>query len=278
MEWIANICVGMVVLIHCYICYFEMFSWETTGKRIFNNAFPEDFFPKTKKIAANLGLYNGFLALGLFISFFIQEEMVQFYTRCFFLVCILVAAVYGAFTTSFGILFKQGLPAFLALLFVYFSSEEKKRFRLENPTDLFANPQRKVEELRDSLHRMQELSFDYHQFNAVYNEDSMDFFERNGIDDPKQFVTDRLLATNVTKDPHHPLIIYRPRQNEKFQINSVKLLNHRWLICDFSDGLDWGELLIKYYLNDANELEFEVFDQVLYISDRTPRERSPQEE
>ena len=80
----------------------------------------------------------------------------------------------------------------------------------------------------------------------------------------------QLMATNITKDENHPLISYRPRRNAKFQINKIKLLNHRWVICDFSDGLDWGELLIKMTLNDDKTLSFDVLDQTLYVSEQKP--------
>ncbi|MDO4880260.1 MAG: hydrolase [Capnocytophaga sp.] len=127
-----------------------------------------------------------------------------------------------------------------------------------------------VEKLQDSLQKMSILLDDYRYFDIKSNEEAQFFFEQNTISDPEQFVIDQLLATNVTKDENHPLIDYRPRRNAKFQINKIKLLNHRWVICDFSDGLDWGELLLRYDLNDDNSLSFKVFDQTLYVSEQKP--------
>lgn len=127
-----------------------------------------------------------------------------------------------------------------------------------------------IETLQDSIRKLSEELSDARYFDIQYNEDSQYFFYENGIEDSEEFVLQQLMATNITKDENHPLISYRPRRNAKFQINKIKLLNHRWVICDFSDGLDWGELLLKITLNDDKTLSFEVLDQTLYVSEQKP--------
>ena len=127
-----------------------------------------------------------------------------------------------------------------------------------------------IETLQDSIRKLSEELSDARYFDIQYNEDSQYFFYENGIEDSVEFVRQQLMATNITKDENHPLISYRPRRNAKFQINKIKLLNHRWVICDFSDGLDWGELLLKMTLNDDKTLSFEVLDQTLYVSEQKP--------
>nr|WP_315006842.1 hydrolase [uncultured Capnocytophaga sp.] len=127
-----------------------------------------------------------------------------------------------------------------------------------------------IEILQDSIRKLSEELSDARYFDIQYNEDSQYFFYENGIEDSEEFVRQQLMATNITKDENHPLISYRPRRNAKFQINKIKLLNHRWVICDFSDGLDWGELLLKMTLNDDKTLSFEVLDQTLYVSEQKP--------
>jgi len=127
-----------------------------------------------------------------------------------------------------------------------------------------------IEILQDSIRKLSEELSDARYFDIQYNEDSQYFFYENGIEDSEEFVRQQLMATNITKDENHPLISYRPRRNAKFQINKIKLLNHRWVICDFSDGLDWGELLLKITLNDDKTLSFEVLDQTLYVSEQKP--------
>lgn len=127
-----------------------------------------------------------------------------------------------------------------------------------------------IDILQDSIRKLSEELSDARYFDIQYNEDSQYFFYENGIENSEEFVRQQLMATNITKDENHPLISYRPRRNAKFQINKIKLLNHRWVICDFSDGLDWGELLLKITLNDDKTLSFEVLDQTLYVSEQKP--------
>ncbi|MEC5395058.1 DUF1304 domain-containing protein [Bergeyella sp. RCAD1439] len=116
MELLASILTAVVAIEHLYILWIEMFAWETTGKKVFGKTIPHELFPQTKKLAANQGLYNGFLAAGLFWSFFIQNPEWAFNIRLFFLGCVIVAALYGGATSSRSILLKQGLPAILALI------------------------------------------------------------------------------------------------------------------------------------------------------------------
>ncbi|MDO5614737.1 MAG: DUF1304 domain-containing protein [Cruoricaptor ignavus] len=118
MEILAIIFTLIVAVEHLYILWIEMFAWETTGKKVFGGSLPHELFPATKKLAANQGLYNGFLAAGLLWSFFIENAEWSFNIRVFFLACVITAAVYGAITASKSILIKQGLPAILALIFV----------------------------------------------------------------------------------------------------------------------------------------------------------------
>ncbi|WP_312138059.1 DUF1304 domain-containing protein [Sphingobacterium sp.] len=121
METLSLILTGIVALEHLYILWMEMFAWETVGKKTFRGALPEELFKATKGLAANQGLYNGFLAAGLIWSFFIENPEWSFNIRVFFLGCVIVAALYGGITSSKSILLKQGLPAILALICVLIS-------------------------------------------------------------------------------------------------------------------------------------------------------------
>lgn len=117
---IANILVALVAIIHLFIVWLEMFAWTTRGRKVFKS-FPQDLFEPTKTLAANQGLYNGFLAAGLIWSFFITDPVWQINVRIFFLVCVAVAGVYGAYSADKKILFVQTLPASLAILTVILS-------------------------------------------------------------------------------------------------------------------------------------------------------------
>ena len=109
---IANVLVGLVVLIHLYIVVLEMFLWDKPfGRKVFGST-PE-FAAASKVLAANQGLYNGFLAAGLIwgLSLGAAGQPVQL----FFLGCVIVAGLYGAMTVGIKILFVQAVPAALAV-------------------------------------------------------------------------------------------------------------------------------------------------------------------
>ncbi len=118
MNYVANVLTALVLLEHLYIVWMEMFAWETAGKRTFGKALSAELFKPTKGLAANQGLYNGFLAAGLAWSFFISDPVWSDNVRLFFLGCVLVAGIFGGITASKKIFFVQGVPALLALLSV----------------------------------------------------------------------------------------------------------------------------------------------------------------
>lgn len=109
---IGNVLVGLVALVHVYIVYLEMVLWDTPrGHRAF--AMTPDFAKASKVLAANQGLYNGFLAAGLAWGLYLGEG--GFAVKVFFLLCVLAAGLYGGITASRKILAVQALPAALAL-------------------------------------------------------------------------------------------------------------------------------------------------------------------
>jgi putative membrane protein len=118
MELITKILVALVSLEHLYILYIEMFAWETIGKKTFKGALSADLFKPTKVLAANQGLYNGFLAAGLIWALLISDNYWSANVSMFFLGCVITAGLYGAITATKKIFFTQALPAIIALLFV----------------------------------------------------------------------------------------------------------------------------------------------------------------
>lgn len=111
---LAKIVVAIVALLHLYFLWLEMFAWTTKAKKVFRQ-FPEHLFEPTKTLAANQGLYNGFLSAGLIWSLLIQNPVWQVYVALFFLGCVAVAGMYGAVTASKKIFVVQGLPALIGI-------------------------------------------------------------------------------------------------------------------------------------------------------------------
>lgn len=116
MSLIASIVIGLVALLHIYFLVLEMFLWDKpAGLKAFGNT--SEKAALTKVLAANQGLYNGFLAAGLIWGLLLGPD--GFGVKVFFLGCVLVAGLYGAATASRKILFVQALPAALGLVLLY---------------------------------------------------------------------------------------------------------------------------------------------------------------
>jgi putative membrane protein len=110
---VADVLVALVALLHLYFLVLEMFLWTTpTGRRVFG--LEAAFAEESKSLAANQGLYNGFLVAGLVWGLVADRTDV----KIFFLACVIVAGVYGAATVNRRILVVQAVPAVLALIAV----------------------------------------------------------------------------------------------------------------------------------------------------------------
>ncbi|WP_456843482.1 DUF1304 domain-containing protein [Bradyrhizobium sp. USDA 4486] len=111
---IANVLVVLVAALHAYFMVLEMFLWtKPTGLKVFRNT-PEKA-EVTKVLAANQGLYNGFLVAGLIWGLVHGNPAFAFQIKVFFLLCVIAAGVYGAATVSTRIMIVQALPAVVAL-------------------------------------------------------------------------------------------------------------------------------------------------------------------
>jgi putative membrane protein len=109
---VAKILIGLVAVIHLYILVLEMFLWRGRARKVFRMSVEKA--EMTAQMAANQGLYNGFLAAGLIWALIAGVEHAPF-----FLICVAVAGIYGAITVQKTILYVQTLPAALALAAYY---------------------------------------------------------------------------------------------------------------------------------------------------------------
>jgi putative membrane protein len=113
MNTIVNIITGLVALLHIGFLTIEMFLWDKpAGRGIFHTT--AEFAEQSKALAANQGLYNGFLAAGLIWGISAGDAV-----KIFFLSCVTVAGLFGAFTVSKRIFYIQALPALIGLVFLY---------------------------------------------------------------------------------------------------------------------------------------------------------------
>jgi len=119
MKLLATIMTAFVAINHYGFMALEMFFWNhPTGQKIFGTT-PE-FAAQSAPLAANMGLYNGFLATGLVWALFTKQTNV----KLFFLACIVVAGVFGSITAKSSILYTQALPALIALILVWLVSRK----------------------------------------------------------------------------------------------------------------------------------------------------------
>lgn len=119
MNVVADILVGLIALLHLYILVLEMFLWTTPrGLAAFGQTLQQARASAT--LAANQGLYNGFLAAGLIFGLVADDPTANAF-KVFFLGCVIVAGVYGGLTVNRRIFFIQAAPAIVALLAVFLS-------------------------------------------------------------------------------------------------------------------------------------------------------------
>ena len=113
---LASILIAVVAVLHLCFMYLEMVAWDQPlGRKVFGTS-PE-FAAASRALAANQGLYNGFLVAGLVWGLLLGES--GFAVKVFFLACVIVAGLFGAATVSRRILYVQAIPAALALICLY---------------------------------------------------------------------------------------------------------------------------------------------------------------
>ena len=149
----------------------------------------------------------------------------------------------------------------LLVLFQYMNSKsilesyEKKITKLEDREQIF----------QDSIMDLHSEVLDLMYFNLENNDDALSYFENDGYDTSEliPFIKDKLYELNEGSG-EHIMVPYVSMTEGKMLINRVRLLNHKWIIADFSDGKHWGELLITYEIIDKEELKFNLVEHFLY--------------
>lgn len=149
----------------------------------------------------------------------------------------------------------------LIILFQYVNSKRLLEFQ-NNKINTY---QSQIQTYKDSIATLQKDILNVSHFNLDRNEDAISYFENKGyqVDKLIPFIKDELYKLNEVSG-EHPLVPYAASEGRKMMINTVKLLNHKWIIADFSDGQFWGELFLTYEITDTQELKFNVVESFLY--------------
>ena len=144
--------------------------------------------------------------------------------------------------------------------YMYFSGQQK----YENGR--VGKMQAKLKMAQDSLKQDRALMEDANYFAFENNDNALDYFVDQGITDTNALalkVKDGII--NLNQNPEgNPLTKYDPLNGQKFLINKIKILNHRWIIADYSNGTAWGEVLIKYFVDDKGAVTYETIETLLH--------------
>ena len=155
---------------------------------------------------------------------------------------------------------------FSALLILFQYVNSKNIFEANNK-QIDAYKER-IEKYKDSIASLNDQVLELSHFSLDRNEDAISYFENEGYDVEEliPFIKDELYRLNEVKG-EHPLVPYAASEGRKMLINTVKLLNHKWIIADFSDGVFWGEMFLTYEITKNKELKFKLAESFLYPFD-----------
>ena len=150
------------------------------------------------------------------------------------------------------------LFAFTALILVFQLVNSSKVVKYQ--ADIIAEKVARIDTLKVSLENISSKYDDDVYFSLDQNDEAKAFYPNNDPAEIIQWVKDKIYESNTAKGDN-PLVLYRG-DGRKFLINKIKVLNHKWVIADFSDGTDWGEILIEYSII-GEEVKLNVLDQLL---------------
>ncbi len=129
-----------------------------------------------------------------------------------------------------------------------------------------ASYEKQVERYKDSIVGLRDNIADLSHFSIDGNDPALTYFEDKGyrVDDLLPLIKDGLYRQNEFKGEQHPLVPYASSEGRRMQINTVRILNHKWIIADFSDGQFWGELFLTYYIDENSQLKYNLEESFLY--------------
>ena len=152
------------------------------------------------------------------------------------------------------------LFVFTALILIFQLVNSKKIF--DDLQAKWSETKVRNENLKDSIFQLQDRIDEQNDFELEGNEYALRYFENLSLENISSYVKDQLYETNLLREKND-LIPYAA-MDRTFLINKVKILNHRWIIADFSDGTHWGEIFLTYQIDKKGGLTFELKEHFLY--------------
>lgn len=149
----------------------------------------------------------------------------------------------------------------LLILFQYVNS--KRVF--EDMNRKLTGYKTQLKQSKDTIAVLQDENLELSHFNLERNEDAISYFENKGynVSELMLLIKDELYKLNEEQGDH-PIIPYGSETGRRMMINTIKLLNHKWIIADFSDGQFWGEIFLTYEITESNTITFRLVESFLY--------------
>ncbi|MCC1485336.1 hydrolase [Winogradskyella sp. E313] len=124
----------------------------------------------------------------------------------------------------------------------------------------------KKEKYEKDISQLEEEKFELSYFSIDNNEEALTYFEDLGYDTATLIpaIIDGLLSMNVYEGEDHPIVPFASMTSSKILINKIKILNHKWIIANFTDGKHWGEIFVNYEIDEKQELKYTLTDYFLY--------------
>ena len=152
------------------------------------------------------------------------------------------------------------LFVFSALLFLFQWVSSSRRFA--SMDQIIQNQKQKISQYEDSLSGLGERVDQLNYFTLEQNEEALSYYDHLELDNIEILVKEQLMMTNEVSGSN-PLVPFEGMAGD-FKINKVQLINHKFALADFSDGTYWGDMILRYEIDDNLKVEFEVVDQLLY--------------
>lgn len=148
-----------------------------------------------------------------------------------------------------------------SVLFILFQYVNSKKY-FESESKKLAAAETEIKTLKDSIQSVLVQNADLQYFTLENNEDALSYYDNLNIENLSAYIQDKLIETNEQKGDN-PLVPYAG-MNGPMKINKIQVLNHKWIIADFSDGKYWGELFINYEIKPDLSIDFTRTSHFLY--------------
>lgn len=123
-----------------------------------------------------------------------------------------------------------------------------------------------IETQEKTITNLEDQNFELNYFNIDRNDNALDYFVAQGYDTDKLInaITEGLYEMNNYEGDNHPIVPFVSMTGSKLIINKIRIVNHKWILANFTDGVYWGEIFIKYDIDENNDLKYNLVEYFLY--------------